>query len=343
ALNRTVVGFSHADDTFGWRFYPRVQTPPVPGNLETVFRDLLVGGQGAGYYLRRRRLEPGLRECVALVVMPSFVPQLSVEVCANWFKPADPKCKERTAAQAMRLSKRVQTLRGQAAGACDADCYRPGDAGLLARRVEQLSERLPLQSQLVNVPYENTHGGFTMFSSGTTDLAPELTGWYGGPGIAADGPTSLFLVGDHFSVHQTRVIIGNVALSSDLPYVPVPDARVPGKDQCAAKKLEVELLSRQVMRITVPQGGKVNAGPDGMVDVHVATPYGVSRNLAVPLLTAMPPAPPAYGYAIAAGKGEVTIAYRVTEKADRNLGYQRVGGVKGSFVFDWKAPTGSAL
>src|SRR5262249_59915043 len=44
-----------------------------------------------------------------------------------------------------------------------------------------------------------------------------------------------------------------------------------------------------------------------------------------------------------AGKGEVTIAYRVTEKADRNLGYQRVGGVKGSFVFDWKAPTGSAL
>jgi hypothetical protein len=222
ALNRTVVGFSHADNTFGWRFYPRVQTPPIPGNVEVLFRDLLIGRQGPGYDLRYRRLEPGPRECVALVVMPSFVPQLTVEVSANWFKLTDPKCKELNSAQAMRLSKRVQALRGEVAGACDAGQYRPGDAALLARRVEQLSERLPLQSQLVQVPYENTHGGFTMFSSGVTDLAPELNGWYGGPGIVPDGTTSLFLVGDHFSVHQTRVVAGGVGLKADLPNVPPP-------------------------------------------------------------------------------------------------------------------------
>ena len=33
----------------------------------------------------------------------------------------------------------------------------------------------------VQVPYENTLGGFEMFNTGITDLAPQLRGWYGGP------------------------------------------------------------------------------------------------------------------------------------------------------------------
>ena len=35
----------------------------------------------------------------------------------------------------------------------------------------------------VQIPYENTLGGFEMFNTGITDLAPELVGWYGAPGI----------------------------------------------------------------------------------------------------------------------------------------------------------------
>ena len=88
-LNRTAIGFSHGDDTFGWRFYPRVQTPPVPSNMEAIGRDLLVGSQTKDQNIRTRRLEPGIRECTALVVLPSFVPFVTVDTRTNWFRLAE--------------------------------------------------------------------------------------------------------------------------------------------------------------------------------------------------------------------------------------------------------------
>jgi hypothetical protein len=208
ALNRTIIGFSHGDNTFGWRFFPRVQTPPVEGNLQTIFRDLLCGGYGPGYDLRRRRLENGIRECVALVIMPSFVPDMDLEVTANWFRLDDPKCKALNLKQTMSLSQTVKCIQDSSHALCDEQCYRAGDTGLMYSKLEQLSQRLPLQRQQVSVPYENTHGGFEMLSTGVTDLAPELDGWYGAPGINPNDETNLFLVGDNFSVHQTRVIVG---------------------------------------------------------------------------------------------------------------------------------------
>jgi hypothetical protein len=334
ALNRTVVGFSHGSDTFGWRFYPRVQTPPIAGNLQTIFRDLLVGSRGPGHELRYRRLENGPRECVALVVMPSFVPQVVLDVSANWFRLASPKHKELTLADAMRLSRSVQEIRGRVEHACDEHHYRPGDAALLLRRLEQLSVRLPLQSQLVNVPFENTHGGFELFASGTTDLAPELIGWYGGPGIHPDGVTSLFLVGNHFSVHQTRVVAGGVVLRSDLPALP---------GQTTAGDLQVELLSRQVMRITIPGGCQPK---NGRIDVHVATPYGVSQSLAIPVVgAAAPPAAPAYGYSIPAHGRLARAGYQVVAVGDGTYKLVLDAGnlLEGGFRINWDEPTGSAL
>ena len=63
---------------------------------------------------------------------------------------------------------------------------------------------------------------------GVTDLAPELTGWYGTSSINPKQPTTLFLLGNHFGVHQTQVIAGGQL---------VPSA---------------DLLSRQVMKVTIP-------------------------------------------------------------------------------------------
>ncbi|MBY0460917.1 MAG: hypothetical protein K2V38_26655, partial [Gemmataceae bacterium] len=85
-LNRTVVGFSHGDNTFGWRFYPRFQPPEIPGNLKLITRDL-IGGRAftKQQEIRQRRLEPGQRECVALVIMPSFVPFAEINVSSSWF------------------------------------------------------------------------------------------------------------------------------------------------------------------------------------------------------------------------------------------------------------------
>ncbi len=73
ALNRTAVGFSHGDNTFGWRFHSRYQTPPTPRTFTTI-AETLFGGPSENAELRQRKLEPGIRECVALAVMPSFVP-----------------------------------------------------------------------------------------------------------------------------------------------------------------------------------------------------------------------------------------------------------------------------
>ena len=231
ALNRTAVGFSDGDHTFGWRFYPRVQDPPVAGNLQVAFQDLLIGAYGPGYKLRHERLEPGIRECVALVIMPSFIPGVDFDVIGNWFRLAHPKSKALDLKDALRLSRKVRAIQeldpGERPWPVSGRGRGPGN-----QRLEQVSQRLPLQRQQVDVPFENTHGGFEMLSLGVTDLAPELVGWYGAPGIDPCNDTALFLVGDNFSVHQTRVIVGGVMLDPACPAVCTSGSCVPGSGGC---------------------------------------------------------------------------------------------------------------
>jgi hypothetical protein len=95
--------------------------------------------------------------------------------------------------------------------------------------VEQLDRELPLQSLVAQIPYENTAGGFELFNTGVTDLAPQLMGWYGGTGIDLTQPTDLFLVGKGFSVLDSQIIAGGRTVKGDL-------------------------LSRQVIRVTIPAG-----------------------------------------------------------------------------------------
>jgi len=101
---------------------------------------------------------------------------------------------------------------------------------LLEKKAKQLEARLPLQSTMVQNPLRKYPGGFRdVQHRGVTDLAPELVGYYG---RAVSGPEKP----DHgvswwaitFSVHQTRVIAGG----QDVP--------------------SMELLSRQVMKVTIP-------------------------------------------------------------------------------------------
>ena len=119
---------------------------------------------------------------------------------------------------------------------------------------------------MTQVPYENTMGGFEMFNNGITDLAPELDGFYGEPGIKAEGVTTLFLVGNHFSVLQTKVIVGGQAITPTMQ----------------------TMLSRQVMMVTITGTAtdKLTVLANKNIDVHIATPYGVSRHLEVPLVPA---------------------------------------------------------
>jgi hypothetical protein len=195
-LNRTAIAFSHGDNTFGWRFYPRVQSPPVPSNLRATVNDLLIGGQSRDSLVRTRKLEPGIRECTALVVMPSFVPQVTVDVRSNYFRlakhtPVHQFMHRKPGYESsMELSRELTELRRlQQQCINDAHLYRDGEVFRLCKAVERLDDRLPLQTHNVTVPWENDLGGFEVFQSGASMLEPELHGWYGPAGITVLGRT----------------------------------------------------------------------------------------------------------------------------------------------------------
>ena len=253
ALNKTAVGFSHGSDTFGWRFYPRVQTPPTRNNLAT-FADTLVGNNSTTRDLQHRRLEPGLRECTALVVMPSFVPYATFDVRTNWFSLTHPRKTDLSMRQTLELSRSVKAMQ-QSAAICGrhAHAYRDGEIARLMRRVEQLDRELPLQSLVAQIPFENTAGGFELFNTGVTDLAPEVLGWYGGTGIDPKRPTSIFIVGKGFSVHDTQVIAGGEPVAA-------------------------ELISREVMKITIPPNVRCIRRPtEACGESSAATPTEAAR------------------------------------------------------------------
>ena len=297
AVNRTAVGFVHGATTFGWRFMPRVQTPPTRGQL-AAFGETLCG-PSSDADLMQRELEPGIRECVAIVVMPSFVPRLSFDVDTRWFPLAHPAVTTPDMKQTLELSRSVKAIERSVAacGRCE-HFYREGQLARMMRKAEQLEGRLSQQSLEAKIPHENTSGGFELFDAGVTDLAPELVGWYGAPGVDPAAGTTLFLIGKGFSVHDTRVIAGG-------------------------RPARFRLLSREVLEVEVPPGVHTLGGPHvgqasachalvspaahaeplpapleplapaapctadchgrEFVDIHLATPYGVTSHLLVPV------------------------------------------------------------
>jgi hypothetical protein len=182
-LNRTAVAFGQGDDTFGWRFQPRFQTPPVEGNAKVFFRDLIVGGPTDRQLERNSEIEPGVRECTAIILMPSFVPFVTFETHGNWFKLANPGHTGTTTQGEVHLSRAIKQMQDRAEMCIRCShLYRDGEVDRVLARVRQLEKRLPLQTISCQVPIENTHGGFELFCNGTRQLAPEVTGWYGSPG-----------------------------------------------------------------------------------------------------------------------------------------------------------------
>lgn len=284
-LNRTAVGFAHGENTFGWRFYPRFQTPPVEGNLTVAFRDLIAGGPTDAALLRQQQLEPGMRECIAIIITPSFVSDMVVQSSSRWFRLDKPGRTVPSNRETVRYSRSISAMR-HTADACvrRPDQYRDGELPRLLTRVQQLDHQLPLQTLRCRLPTENTLGGFELLASGRRELAPELLGWYGAPGYDVGRGGAFFLAGDNFSVHETRVIGGNTSLRDSA----------------------VTLVSRQILQIDLPPGLPVISDERidqiwphqyaGFVDVHVASPYGVSGHLLIPTVkpgvTRLPPPGP---------------------------------------------------
>jgi hypothetical protein len=274
ALNRTVTSFAHGNDTFGWRFTPRYQNPPSESNPRLIASMLFRTGPGPNYQQNKSKLERGQRELTAVIVMPSFLNSIRMDIRGNWFKLTHPENFTMSSGRMLEQGRFIKELQEtDATTVCDAHRYRPEDVRGLQTILTQLRKMLPMQSASVNVPYENNLGGFDLFVPGTTALVPILVGYDGidvvgsfPPTEAAASQPAFFLYGKHFSIHETKVVAGGRS---------VPDT-------------DVEILSREVMRIKVAKDVqateiKERAGSRKFVEIHVATPNGISNHVLIPM------------------------------------------------------------
>ncbi len=280
-LNRTAVGFGHGDDTFGWRFYPRFQTPPVEGNAKVLFRDLIVGGPTDKQLERGRQIEPGMRECTAIVLMPSFVPHVTFTTRSNWFQLGKQGRTADSVEDTVAYSRAIKQMETNANECIRcAHLYRDGEVDRLVKRVKQLDRRLPLQTLECQVPVENSLGGFEIFSAGTRELAPELAGWYGAPGYDPHRGGVMFLTGDNFSVTNSKLIVGNQMVHARMISRQIIEVNLPpGLATIRDRRLEKEYKVA-----TSEDEGYFNEDVEGYVDAHIATPYGVSGHLLIPVV-----------------------------------------------------------
>ena len=269
ALNRTAVGFGAGQTTFGWQFYPRIQTPPLQSNPRRIAGILINNGPGPDYDLENRKIEPGLRECYALVVMPNFVPSVKFTSVTNWF---DLKTKHAEqvleTTDMIRLGKKLQSAKNGLQRVCDSGKYRPEEVELLSDRISQLEDFLPVKSHSITLPFEGSLLGSEIFSSNAAGLAPRLLAWYGEP-PQEGADSSIFILGNGFSVHEIHVIAGGQNVAPDTG--------------------GVEIVSRNVLRVDIPAAARavqttlpVEGGQKRkLLDVHVATPNGISNHLLV--------------------------------------------------------------
>ena len=209
ALNRTVTSFSHGDDTFGYRFTPRFQNaPPEKTNFGVIANTLIKGGQGRDYRVKNSQLEAGQRELNAVIIMPSFLQGIQMDVTGNWFPLHDPDQMMTPTPRMIEQGRKVVELREALNCIHDHKIYRKGDIQRLTTRVNQLEAMLPMQTQEIPLPYENTLGGFQLFQQGVTSLVPQLDAFEGVDAIQEGQEVDLVLYGKHFSIQETHIIAG---------------------------------------------------------------------------------------------------------------------------------------
>ena len=262
ALNKTVSAFAHGNDSFGWRFTPRFQNPPFrENNLQTIGNLLYRGGPDPQYRTRNSALEAGQRELTVVMIMPSFLQRVRFDVAGNWFKLSDPDDFLVPTARMLWQGQQIAALKNAMGQFYDPRLYREGDFERVMARIDRVEHTLPLQTEFIHVPYENTQSGFELFTPGLASLAPELIGYEGLSAIKANQAASLLLYAKNISLNETQIVAGGQPVS------------------------DVEIISREVVRITIPAGVLTTQGRDvdgPSVEVHLATPNGISNRLLIP-------------------------------------------------------------
>ncbi len=279
-LNRTVIGFTHGNDTFGWYFRPRLQTPPTESsNIGALARMLWSTGPTERYDMKHRKLEPGIRECEVLVLLPAIATRVAFDVTTNWEKLTKPGVTKRSYEEMLSLGRRVHELKFQVGRVRDAQCYRPGDLERLNSRIEQLEKMLGMQTLEVSVPFEYELSTSDLFTKGNEHLKPKLRDFYGVKYLADKEEIHFFLTGKNFHPTLTHAVIGGAESHSI------------GKDGTANATADVEVISRTLLRVRV-KNLKSQLTDGKNFTIRVATPSGLSNPLLVPIKPKSPSPPP---------------------------------------------------
>jgi hypothetical protein len=263
-LNPTMVGFGAGESTFGWVFYPRLQTRARDGRLMTDVA-LLLQGRFPDPTGLEQSIEPGQRECTALIVMPNFVPKIEFITVANWFRTSQQGDGQKSELEkSSTLARKVDAVENTLNRARIEEQYRPEEYQIALERLNQIKSMMPTQRLQVRVPYTADNNDSRIFCSQGGQLRPSLVAWHGRP--PEEGEESTILIeGKNFSVHDTHVIAGGKPARSDL-------------------------VSRNVLEVTISKDASPtpSAGGRPLLDISVATPNGVSNHL---LIEMQPPRP----------------------------------------------------
>ncbi len=308
ALNRTVTAFAHGNDgqgyeSFAFRFTPRFQNPPNQRtNIGVIASQLIGGGPGPDYQLKKSKLEPGMRELTAVLLIPTFLPTMRMNVAGNWFKLNDPEHLVFHTKRLMEQGRKVQEIRKAALDICSAQQYRGADLRVLQGKLAQLETMLPMQSKIVQLPFDNIASGFDLLSEGSTALAPELTGYSGVDVIKAPASgaatasaalitpltpatgVSLTTSTTGPATVTTTTVAGGPRSIADIfvfgKYFSLLDTRVIAGGRSAA----FEILSREVVHVQIPANVTPTTTEEDKtyVEVFVSTPNGISNSLLVP-------------------------------------------------------------
>ena len=197
-LNPTMVGFGAGQSTFGWIFYPRIQTSG--GHKGRLITDiaLLLNGRVVDPTGNDQSIEPGQRECTALVEMPNFIPKIEFTTVANWFRTSEAGDGQKSELEkATVLGRRLVAAANALNRAKVEGQYRPEEYDIAMDRIKQLKDLMPTQRLSVRVPFSGDHNDSRIFCSQGLQLRPSLLGWHGKPPERGEEST-LFVEGKNF-------------------------------------------------------------------------------------------------------------------------------------------------
>ncbi len=264
-LNPTMVGFGAGQSTFGWVFYPRLQTRGGrDGRLLTDIA-LLLNGRLPDPVGNDQSIEPGQRECTALIEMPNFIPKIEFVTVANWFRTSEVGDGQRSDLEkASVLARKLDAAENALNWAATVGKYRPDEYLIAKQRLMQLRDMMPTQRMIVRVPTGADNNDSRIFCSLGLQLRPSLVGWHGRPPEQGVEST-VFVEGRNFSVHDTHVVAGG-------------------------QPAQAVLVSRHLLKVTISRDASPipNKGGNPLLDINVATPNGVSNHLLVEMVPADP-------------------------------------------------------